>query len=295
MFNFAMIFAAVLLLPTPPTGGSPSPDAILKRVASSRLEIRSGRVHLAYEDALDGKFRYRARLLGEFYGPDLYAMELREHNALPAQQAPERAQCIQVFDGNKVMGMVRSPGQSYYICPERAARYQLFNPLWLGLFYFPLPGLAAHDVLFWRDGAKLRHLGSENGLHDVEVDRTAADGTRSVTQISVDPERGWNVVRIRARVGNTHEVEVDSELGLFDGRWFPIHVTMRQMGPAGGVVEAEVTVLDAALNLPLDPRAFSLARLGPPDAGAAQLVQDLRSGHTLRFGFWDGQVLRPKR
>lgn len=293
MFNLGLIFAATLLL-QPPARAQLSPDAILERVESARLEIRSGRVHLAYEDAVDSKFRYRGRLLAEFYGTDMYAMELREHNALPAQP-PERAQCIQVFDGAKVMGMLRGPAQKFYICTERAARYQLFNPLWLGLFYFPLPGLATHDVLFWRDGAKLRHLGSDNGLHEVEVDRTAADGTRSVTQISVDPERGWNVVRIRARVGNTHEVEVDSELGLFGGRWFPIHVTMRQTGPAGGVVEAEITVLDAALNLPLEACAFSLARLGQPDAGVADLVLDERSGYSLRFGFWDGQVLRPKR
>lgn len=291
--SVAYLFGVALLLSQPPAMERLSAEQILERVESNRLRFKSGRLQLDYSDALDGKPRYHSRLLGEFWGADQYALEIRELNALPPQD-DSRPQCIQVFDGAKIMRMIRNPSQQFSIHSQPEVNYQFFNPLWLGLLYFPVPTQSVDAVLFWREKTQARYIGHENGLELVEVNSTLADGALSVARLWIDPMRGWNVVRIRARLSNGYEVEVDSELRRFDGRWFPSHVVMRQGSSLGArSMQAEVTVLDAEFNLPMDANTFTLKRLGPPDTGVPALVQDWRVGQTLQHGFWDGESLKP--
>lgn len=281
---------------------APRPDArdLLSTVEASRNAIVTGVLELRYYDAIDDVRRYTSDMTGFFDGHDRYGISLRNHTFFDDGINDTRdPQCVQVFNGAEMLGMWRAVAvQEYFVVEERAARLQCFNPLWLGLAYFPLPGSNPDDLYFWRADATVEYLGpdpAQADWHRVQIRKLAPADLRSETVLTIDAGRGWNVVRVRADLDNGYTIQVETDLTLFGDIWFPSRVVMRQQG-GGGSAEAIVEVLNADLNVPLPNSLFDWPQLGAPDGGVAVVVKDLRpNAEHLILGYFDGQAVFKER
>lgn len=106
----------------------------------------------------------------------------------------------------------------------------------------------------------------------------------------IEPEHGWNPVRVVHRAGDRLVAEMRCELENFDGHWFPRRMEFFNPSFADGARPAEVIVIDdAAFNRPSDP-----PRLGPADIRVDVGTSIHRYGPERRnpeLAFWDGQKL----
>lgn len=109
------------------------------------------------------------------------------------------------------------------------------------------------------------------------VTRTNEDG--SVISWMIDPQRGFNAVRVSRSHPQLGELEVaESTLREFDGVWLP--ETCKYY--AGGTLQSIFTINRAALNRPDDP-----AELSPASLGMEPGVNVIASRGETQI--WDGQ------
>jgi hypothetical protein len=280
---------------------SDTPDAreMLCQVEQARASIATGVLELRYEDSFAGLPGHETEVAAYFEGSRRYAMTYRVHtdsgNNPSALQGPY---CVQIFDGSMVRGMIQSVQvQRYFACDERGARLQFFNPYWLGITAFPIPDTDPDELFFWRKAAEVTYLGVDGANPDACVLRVATSpATRParVADVTVDMKRGYNIIKYRAPMENGYTLTVESELGFFDGIWFPCHIVMTQETPRGTVNQALVDVIDARFNVDLPADSFSWRPLGRPQRLARALIVDERPGGGA-YGWWDGRTFTPSR
>ncbi len=108
----------------------------------------------------------------------------------------------------------------------------------------------------------------------------------------IDPDRGWNAVRIVERSGEDVLRESRIELSEFDGVWFPSRIENFETAFENGAKPAEVIdVRSAEFNRPEHPR-----RLSPPDIDVdvgtlIRRVGDKRAPAESGLWYWDGAKL----
>jgi hypothetical protein len=139
----------------------------------------------------------------------------------------------------------------------------------------------AHETL-WRErvkqpGARTYHESVQDGLHVVTCE--ADYGTITWW---IDPERGWNPVRVTLEDGRGVIAESRSTLRQFDGVWYPATTVFHK----GGKLVQVVSVESARFNRPEDPRVLTPGDIGI-ECGMQLSVQ--RSGDQTQIMMYDGE------
>lgn len=125
-----------------------------------------------------------------------------------------------------------------------------------------------------------------------EQGRVVVVWTRGDDEVTywIEPEHGWNPVRVVHRASGERVAEMRCELENFDGHWFPRRMEFFNASFADGARPAEVIEIDdAAFNRPSDP-----PRLSPADIRVDVGTNIHRYGPERRnpeLAFWDGQKL----
>ena len=123
----------------------------------------------------------------------------------------------------------------------------------------------------------------EDGLHIVTIRR---DDT--VIRYWIDPQRGWQPVRMRTEFKGRLHGESRSSLRKFDGIWFPERVEFYRGDHEDGQEPASVVrVYSATFNRPEHPR-----QLTPNDIGlttAYNVIIHDADLHEIANGWWDGE------
>jgi hypothetical protein len=166
---------------------------------------------------------------------------------------------------------------------ERDARQEaIYDMQSLGLS--PYNGFGdLHDVL-WRDptkqpAARTYTESVEDGLHVV---RAAAEyGT--ITWY-LDPQRGWNPLRVTFEQGGRVTQESRTTLRQYDGVWYPATVAFFEAGVAEPTLVLTVTA--ASFNRPDQPRVLKPADIG---VEAGMLVSVTKPGDKHEFLMFDGE------
>jgi hypothetical protein len=152
----------------------------------------------------------------------------------------------------------------------------------LGLTFFNAKS-DVHDTL-WRDAGRQPDARSysetvENGVHVV---RAQTEG--GVTTWYIDPQRGWNPVRVTYERDGQLVAESRSTLKEYDGVWFP--ATVAFFGDDPNKPLEVVTVTSAAFNRPDQPRVLTPADIGI-EAGMSLHVE--KPGGKSEFMMFDGE------
>jgi hypothetical protein len=210
---------------------------------------------------------YRGDESGKFYYPD---GTVDPHLARAALKANDQA-WVYYNDGLQV---------DLY---ERDARQEaVYNMRSLGLS--PRSGSGdLHDVL-WRDAtrqpaARTYTESVEDGLHVVRA--VAENGT--ITWY-LDPQRGWNPLRVTFEQGGRVTQESRTTLRQYDGVWYPATVAFFEAGVAEPTLVLTVTA--ASFNRPDQPRVLKPADIG---VEAGMLVSVTKPGDKHEFLMFDGE------
>lgn len=285
MLSHAAISAVIIAL----FAQQPDPLALLNNVERARTAIRTGRLQMRYAETFDNRPLRSCELTAYFKGPRLYAMEVSRHTYINAPWNRDKVpQCAQIFDGEKIIGMWYSgETPSYEIRAEGDARFQMFNPYYLGVASYPLPGSDPSRYFYWHNDSEFRYLGTDPNKperHLVEVRATGPQGSWSVAVFTIDAARGWNIVRCTFDNSSGYHGERTCELRQFGDVWFPRSVVMTQREPQGSTWEFRVDVLEASFNMDIPDAHFTWQKLDPP---VRTPILDYRSGGSA--GNWNGQ------
>jgi hypothetical protein len=158
------------------------------------------------------------------------------------------------------------------------------NPVAFGL----LPGSSNTSL-----DAALRAIGvgfsaresDESGLKHVVLE----DGARR-TDLWIDPQRGWNPVRVRFQNDGVVAWEVRSQLAKFGDRWFPELIeTIRPRTATGEIPAYTIRVSELEVNAADHPKTLGPADIGV-DVGREFLKHDA-DGKPVEIAFFDGAKL----
>ncbi len=212
---------------------------------------------------------YRGDENGQFYCSDGSISQFRAgpHVALKTKQT------LWTYDSDGLEAGLFEPGSNHEgVCNARA----------LGL-WCQMPFADLHDTL-WRDAtnqpaARTYTESVEDGLHVV---RAAAEyGT--ITWY-LDPQRGWNPVRVTFEEGGRVTCESRSTLTQYDGVWYPATVAFFEGGPAEPT--EVVTVTAASFNRADQPRVLKPADIG---VEAGMMLSVRKAGGKYEFMMFDGE------
>lgn len=253
---------------------------VLARVEQERLSLPRGRTAFTLEYAEAGLSRGLIEGVAEFDGPR-YAVEIEEHPSFSAWSMQDKPRCVQVFDGQQLLGVTPSMDVSAYsVRDERDARFEMFHARYIGIAAWPLPGSDPGAWFWFVHGVDARVVSAAQGVVTMTVLKKHRDGRVIAAEFAVDTARGWNVVAWSER-GDGYRIDVRSELACFDGVWFPCEVRMTQIG-RGKPREAILRVSDARFNTEAGVQELSWIRINPPDGAAILNYRAL--GETMR---WD--------
>jgi len=114
---------------------------------------------------------------------------------------------------------------------------------------------------------------------------------KSVTEYVLDPQRGWNAVRVTRSSGGEIISEARSKLTKYGDAWFPEQVELYSREHMNG--EEPVYVIDvlfAAFNQPEDPQSLTPESMGV-DVGMTIDVYGPGPGRPKARYFWDGKKM----
>ncbi len=256
--------------------------AALEKAQHQREALRTGVVNLSREYPREGRppmlcsaqfgeqgdaLTYRGDESGKFYYPD---GTVDPHLARAALRA------------NDQVWVYYNDGLQVDLYDRGAQQEAIYNMRSLGLS--PRSGSGdLHDVL-WRDAttqpaARTYSESVEDGLHVV---RAAAEyGT--ITWY-LDPQRGWNPVRVTFEQGGRVTHESRSTLRQYEGVWYPATVAFFEAGVAEPTLVLTVTA--ATFNQPGQPRVLKPADIG---VEAGMLVSVTKPGDKHEFLMFDGE------
>jgi hypothetical protein len=256
--------------------------AALEKAQQQREALHTGVVNLSREYPGEGGppmlctaqfgeqgdvLTYRGDESGQFYYAD---GTVDAHNA--------RA----VLKANNQAWVYYNDGLQVDLYEADARQEAVYNMRSLG--FSPYNGFGdLHDVL-WRDASKqpagrTYSESIEDGLHVV---RAAAEyGT--ITWY-LDPQRGWNPVRVTFEQAGRVTREARSTLRQYDGVWYPATVAFF----VGGVAEPKevLTLTAASFNRPDQPRVLKPADIG---VEAGMLVSVTKVGDKHEALAFDGE------
>jgi hypothetical protein len=293
-----------------PKADVPSVESVVSKISSQRLGLRSGTIHIV------GKKYYRsqeAKKIGYTYDTSFDGSSLR--GDFRNSKGQKEIRCFSKSDKRSIVYVHTEDleGDTLRILddmtgPEsrdtvQTAQNQAFDPRLIGTWPASIPDLVYRDLdrdLAWLDPKRGDHKSVK-----VEKTRFNDHDCLSLTYISfndhvckywVDPEKGYNIVRVEYKFTDKPEssdvrsriVESSLErLGSSD-LWFPAQVHLVQKTVDDEFYE-DATIKVVSYNQPLGRDLFSLSTMSIPPGTVAGVSSGSYSGPMT----WDGKSLKP--
>jgi len=257
-----MLFPLVLVCQG--AGWSYDPPPAFLKMAEARAALKTGAVDVAFEEFF-GQRRVFENRTYRFAGSDLLyvgrgddqGVVWRDTDGNPTPYAHDLAYALRKGDQLWVHRELDyeaefKPAKSHHIAPDVRT---------IGLMYGFTYG--ALEEAIWRDPVK--QPGARKYSETVDEGMHVVTAQSDVGEIKwwIDPQRGWQPVRVALFVDGQLFAESRSVLKQFDGAWFPEAVQYWVKGHAEGrEPKIRITVHSGEFNRPDHPHEFRPEEIG---------------------------------
>jgi hypothetical protein len=296
-------------------GAAPDPRALLQRVEEARGAIKSGRLELVVTRR-DNKFakhtRPPTRLAISFEGDNrrfdqftresVYNPEVKDGDKRLAEMDYDIEALVRAglatfrdahirtaYDGTRLLSYTESGG-AYVKDPKEGSGYYVFDPRILGISVYQLISTTVPNYLAYRDAKSVALIGNEEVAGHRAWHVRVLDKHDQEKHFWIGESADHPVYKSERISRYTREVATSEYDGRGAGGPLPVRVRTIDYDRDGKQSrETTITLEKAEYNIPVDPKAWTLAGLGMP---LGEMVIDQRIHRVV--GHFDGEKLTPR-